>query len=299
MTPPRVVVVGDVMTDVVAVLASPLLHGGDTPARVLSRGGGSAANTAAWLAVSGVPVTLVARVGADAAGDAALAELGAHGVALHAARDPARPTGTCLVLVHPGGERSMLADRGANDALEPADLPSLAGAHLHLSGYTLLAPGSRAAGLAALASARSAGTTVSVDATGAGPLTAARAAAFLDAVAGVDLLLLSEAAAAVVDSAHGAALRRVGAVVRTLGPGGATWTRSAAGSAPVHRPAEAAAVVDTTGAGDAFTAGLLSAWLAGAAPGDALAAGNRLGALAVTRVGARPRPPRRAGGGAA
>jgi sugar/nucleoside kinase (ribokinase family) len=47
-------------------------------------------------------------------------------------------------------------------------------------------------------------------------------------------------------------------------------------------------VVDTTGAGDAFAAGLLSAWIAGAAPRDALLAGARLGALAVGRVGARP-----------
>jgi sugar/nucleoside kinase (ribokinase family) len=53
-------------------------------------------------------------------------------------------------------------------------------------------------------------------------------------------------------------------------------------------PGVPAAVVDATGAGDAFAAGLLAAWVAGASPADALAAGARLGALAVTRVGARP-----------
>jgi sugar/nucleoside kinase (ribokinase family) len=53
-------------------------------------------------------------------------------------------------------------------------------------------------------------------------------------------------------------------------------------------PARAAAVVDPTGAGDAFAAGLLAAWLGGAAPAEALEAGVAAGATAVTTVGARP-----------
>jgi len=52
-------------------------------------------------------------------------------------------------------------------------------------------------------------------------------------------------------------------------------------------PADA---VDVTGAGDAFAAGLLGAWLSGATPAEALAEAARLGALAVTRLGARPPP---------
>jgi sugar/nucleoside kinase (ribokinase family) len=53
-------------------------------------------------------------------------------------------------------------------------------------------------------------------------------------------------------------------------------------------PAEPARVVDSTGAGDAFDAGLLVAWLAGAGPLDALRAGVAAGARAVGRAGARP-----------
>jgi sugar/nucleoside kinase (ribokinase family) len=70
------------------------------------------------------------------------------------------PTGTCVVLVGPDGERTMLPDRGANDALAEADLPRdlfVPGHHLHVSGYTLLGDGSRAAGRAALARAAMAG----------------------------------------------------------------------------------------------------------------------------------------------
>jgi sugar/nucleoside kinase (ribokinase family) len=69
-----------------------------------------------------------------------------------------------------------------------------------------------------------------------------------------------------------------------MGAGGALW---ASGGEVVHRPAHPARVLDTTGAGDAFTAGLLAAWLAGRAPAEALDAGLALAAVVVGRAGAR------------
>jgi sugar/nucleoside kinase (ribokinase family) len=47
-------------------------------------------------------------------------------------------------------------------------------------------------------------------------------------------------------------------------------------------------VVDTTGAGDAFAAGLLASWLAGRPLPDAVRAGAVVAARAVTHVGAQP-----------
>src|SRR5215213_8481346 len=91
------------------------------------------------------------------------AELAAAGVDLRLRTVPGAPTGTIVSLVEPGGQRSMLADRGANLALRPDDVPALVAAdHLHLSGYTLLDERPRTAGLAALAAAAAAGATVSV-----------------------------------------------------------------------------------------------------------------------------------------
>jgi sugar/nucleoside kinase (ribokinase family) len=79
---------------------------------------------------------------------------------------------------------------------------------------------------------------------------------------------------------------RFSEVVVTMGADGALWTD---GRATVR--ADAIAVedaVDSTGAGDAFAAGLLAARLGGADPAAALAAGARLAAEAVTRPGGRP-----------
>lgn len=289
MTSGRIVVVGDVMTDVVASLSGPVAQGSDTPARVVHRGGGAGANIAVWLARSGAAVTLIGRVGDDAAGREAAEALWAEGVDARLAIDPARPTGTCVVLVEPGGERSMLPDAGANAGLEAVTLPDDA-AHLHLAGYALLHPGSRPAARALLASARAAGLGVSVDPSSAAPLQRAGTAAFLEWVGGIDLLVPNRDEAAVLtgmSDPRGAAralAAHAGEVVVKLGAQGALWTD---GETQVRAPAVDVLVTDTTGAGDAFAAGLLAARLAGAEPADALGAGCSLAAEAVVREGGR------------
>jgi sugar/nucleoside kinase (ribokinase family) len=90
MSAPRVIVVGDLAVDVLVAPSVPLMTGRDVPARIATSGGGAGANTAAWLADLGVEVTLVARVGDDAAGREAVAELRACGVRLAVAVDHGR-----------------------------------------------------------------------------------------------------------------------------------------------------------------------------------------------------------------
>lgn len=283
----RIVVAGDVMRDVVATLAAPLAHGSDTPAAIVERGGGAGANVAAWLGRAGAAPTLIGCVGADAAGRAAADELRAEGVDVQLSVDAQRPTGTCVVLVEPGGERTMLPDPGANVALAAAPLPPGA-THLHVAGYALLRAGSRAAARALIAAARGAGATVSVDPSSAAPLAAAPG--FLGWVAGADLLLPNRDEAAVLTGiadpagAARALSARAREVVVTLGAEGALWCD---GAEVVHVPAFPVVHADSTGAGDAFAAGLLAARAAGAGPADALRAGCALAARAVARVGAR------------
>jgi ribokinase len=290
----EVVVVGDVCVDVVARPVRAVRAGTDTEAAIRVTGGGAGANVAAWLATLGVPVTLVARVGDDPSGRAQAAELAALGVRCAFAVDAHAPTGTIVSLVDPTGERAMLADRGANLGLRPADLPAAlpSGAHLHLSGYTLLHPGPRDAGLAAIAMARAAGLTISVDPASVAPLAATGAADFLHWTGGADLLLPNESEAALLsghpdpDTAATALAARYGAVALTLGPHGALLTD--AGHLVRVAAEPVAEVVDSTGAGDAFSAGLLSAWLAGTHGTAALHAGTRTAARAITHLGARP-----------
>jgi ribokinase len=289
MTGGRVVVVGDVMTDVVASLSGPIAHGSDTAARVVQRGGGAGANVAAWLARAGTGVTLIGRVGDDPAGRAAAEDLRAEGVDARLATDPARPTGTCVVLVDPGGERSMLPDAGANAGLEAVPVPDDA-THVHLAGYALLHPGSRPAARAMLAAASARGLTVSVDPSSAAPLARAGAAAFFEWIRGADLLLPNRDEAAMLTGMRDpkAAARALTAhareVVVKLGAQGALWSD---GDAQLRAPAVDVQVADTTGAGDAFAAGLIAARLAGADPADALGAACALAAEAVARSGGR------------
>jgi sugar/nucleoside kinase (ribokinase family) len=302
------VVVGELMTDVVASLPGPLREGTDTPADVLVVGGGAGANTAAWLAHDGNPTTFVARLGDDLLGRAARTELESVGVTCRVAVDRTRPTGTCVVLVGADGERTMIPDTGANAGLTPHDLPDelfAAGRHLHVSGYTLMVDGSRMAGLAALDSARLRGMTRSVDVASAGPLADTGVERFLGWVSGVDVLFANESEAAFLaglpvpspdadladclDAATEAAdvlAPHVGTVVIKLGARGAC-ARGPDG-AVVHAPGIAVDVVDTTGAGDAFAAGFLSGWCARVGDREALDLGNRSAVRVVARMGARP-----------
>jgi len=292
---PRIVVVGDLMTDTVAHAALPLARGSDTPATVTMHGGGSGANIAAWLAVDGSEVAFVGRRGADIAGRNRDMELMGYGVDARLVMDPERPTGTCVVMVTHKGDHTMLSDPGANAALSADDLPSdvfAPGSHLHMSGYTLLNPGSRPAAQTALSRAEQAQMTISVDGASAAPLERLGAEPFLDLTSSATVLIVNGAQASVLtgrdDPAQ--AIRVLTAwypqVVLKLGPDGAMYAN---GRDPVRVPAQPLEkFVDGTGAGDAFCAGFLPPWLDNKPCSEALASGCRLAARALGLVGARP-----------
>jgi len=289
---------GDLMVDVVARLFGPLAEGSDSPGVISYVGGGSAANTAAWLTRVGESTTFIGAIGDDPAGQSQVESLHRLGVDVRFRVDHTRPTGTCLVLVAPSGERTMVPDPGANVALLEHDVPVdefRAGDHLHVSGYALLRD-SRDAALHAMAEAAERGMTISVGAASSAPLELLGAADFLPMVPDGALLFANEKEAAVLASGAGEAsdvAARLAVAGReavvTAGSGQAAWSNGEATSAlaaePLDRPE-----LDTTGAGDAFAAGFLAARARDAAPEVCLRDGHALAAAACRTTGGRPEP---------
>ena len=285
----RLLVVGDVVDDVVVRPLAGVTHASDTDAEIRRTDGGSAANVAAWLGHLGADVRFVGRAGIDGA-RRHTASLAAYGVDARISADPDLPTATLVALLDPTAERTMYVDRAANASLTAADLGDdvLDGVGwLHLTGYSLFDDGVRPAVLDLVGRARSRGCGWSVDPSSVAFL--ARCPDFLAWVAEADLLLPNEDEARHLTGladpdAAALALGRSDVVVK-LGSDGAVCASGGA----LHRVAALpTSVVDTTGAGDAFAAGYLTARVTGAGTDDALASGAAAAARAVTKLGARP-----------
>lgn len=288
-------VVGDVVTDVVARHRTPLAAATDTAAEIRTLPGGAGANAACWAARSGCDeVRLLARVGTEAA-DWHERALRRAGVRAMLVSDGHAATATVIALVDASTERTFLTDSGAALRLSPADWSDafLDGvAHLHLSGYLFFAESSRAAALRAMRGAREAGVPVSVDPASAGFLEQLGVDRFLTAAQGAQVLFPNADEARLLtggaepEKAAEVLSRTFPLVVVTLGAAGALVAE--AGSVTGRVTAPAVRAVDSTGAGDAFTGAFLAARLAGADATAAAAAGCRAGAEAVTVVGGRP-----------
>jgi sugar/nucleoside kinase (ribokinase family) len=287
---------GDLMVDVVARLFGPLAEGSDSPGVISYVGGGSAANTAAWLARVGETTAVIGAIGDDPAGQAQAESLHRLGVDVRFRVDRTRPTGTCLVLVAPSGERTMVPDPGANLSLLEHDVPTdefRPGDHLHVSGYALLRD-SRDAAVHAIDAARGSGMTVSVGAASAAPLRQLGPAAFLKLAPHHAFLYANQPEAGVLvgDPAAPLELARrlaagVGQVVITAGSGTAAWSNGEAMASMAAEPLDQPEL-DTTGAGDAFAAGFLAARARDAAPEVCLRDGHALASAACRTTGGRP-----------
>lgn len=288
------VVVGDVMMDVSAVLESDIAYASDTPASITVLPGGGACSTAAWMATLGHAVTLVGCVGADANGRYLRDRLTSAGVDVHL-RVGERATGACVVLVDRHRERTMFPDSGANAELTASDIVAHLSpdAHLHLSGYTLMNPQTRQAALEACERAREIGTTLSIDPASAGPMRE-HLALFRELLPRLDLIIANQDEAAVLagtddpDRALEQLRSLVPCAVVKVGRHGVI---AADREVTLRQPAPTVDVRDTTGAGDAFTAGFLPAWLADAPLAEAVARGQEVAGRCVGRVGTSPLDP--------
>ncbi|MGP4004246.1 carbohydrate kinase family protein [Streptomyces sp. 8N706] len=292
-------VIGDVVTDIVARHDTPLAPATDTAARITTLPGGAGANVACWAARTGAEdVRLLACVGADTADWHREALLRA-GVRPHLRIHPDAPTAVVISLVDPTAERTLVTDSGASLRLSPADWQDtgLDGiAHLHLSGYLFFSGTGREVARAAMRAARTRGVPVSVDPASAGFIEGLGADRLLESIAEADLIAPNRAEAELLTGLtepREAAVKlsqRFPLVALKLGGEGALL--ASAGTVLAHVPASPTRPRDTTGAGDAFLGAFLASRLAGASPAEATAAGCRAGAEAVTVIGGRPGPDR-------
>jgi sugar/nucleoside kinase (ribokinase family) len=273
---PDVIVVGDLLADIV-VEAGTLVRGGDVHGTVRVRPAGSGANAAVWAAARGARVQLIGRVGEDLIGRLLRDSLVSHGVETELVVDPAARTGAMLV-VRESGERSMVADRGANIGLSPADLPDvLAAGAVLVSGYLLFHPGSEPAGLAALE--RADAPVIAVEAASWPLLQEYGADRFLTATKRATMLLANEREVEVLTGSNGdrAIDELAGAYEVVVVKQGARGAVAMAGGKTVSGSAPEIVEADPTGAGDAFDGALLAELARGtdlqAALGEACSAG--------------------------
>jgi sugar/nucleoside kinase (ribokinase family) len=259
--------------------------------------GGSAANFAVWAARQGARVRFAGRVGDDFPGEMLARSLADSGVQAEITVSTGQPTGRVLVMVDPSGARRMWSYPGASATLAPSDLDPAWFEGIdafHLTGYSLLREGPRPAAFAALRMARSSGVLRSLDPNPPHLIRDYGPAHFRRLLADLAFDLMtpnleegqllsgktdaSDVAGGLLDLAPVVALKlgERGCVVRTRS--GDSFEMPAA---PVD------AVLDATGAGDAFAAAFLVEYLRSRDLHAAARAATTLAAQVVGRIGAR------------
>lgn len=282
--------IGDLVEDIVVRLDGPINNASDTAAVVTRRRGGSAANMAVSVVRAGGRARFIGQVGDDPLGHLLTDALVADGVEVVARR--AGRTGTIIVVLDHAGERSFLTDRAACallDRPEPAWLDGLD--VLHVPVYSLVGDPLASTAATMIHWAHERGITVSIDASSSAVLEQVGASAVRSLLSGLrpDVLLCNELEAAALGGVDAVASIGAGLSVVKHG-GGDAWLvrRLGSGASPVE--AVPAGVIDdvrdTTGAGDAFAAGLLLALASGADPVEAARRGHGTAARAIRRVSA-------------
>jgi ribokinase len=291
----RIAVVGSYGVGLTMTLARVPRAGETVLGTSFSQGpGGKGSNQAIAAARLGASVSLCTIVGSDVYGSEAHALWHAEGVSTAGVVTGRGATMAGFILVEPGGENRIAIAPGVLDELAPehvrAFAPSIAAADVLLTCLEIPVPAVREA----LRSAREAGVATVLNPAPAMPIDDA-ALALADhltpnrteaaALAGVDADAAPER---LLDALR--ARKPAGVIVLTLGAGGALVDD---GGERVSIPAHDVEVVDTTGAGDAFSAAYAVSIAEGASPREAAELASACGAFAVTRAEVLPGLPRR------
>ena len=241
--------------------------------------GGGAVITAVHAARLGMRTGIL-----SALGDTAVARLKHERVSVTNLRKPKEPHAITAAL-STDEDRAFVTFNGVNAKLEArlaTALPKVNAEHVHLCFY----PHDCAQWTRIVARLRKRGVTTSWDFGWNEPLTGDRG--LTDLIDALDFVFVNELEARLYTgepTLEAAILhwrQRHAITIVKQGDNGATWI---APDREIHFPAPRVKVVDTTGAGDAFNAGFLVAWLGGQSPAQCLATGNKIGAQSTLKAG--------------
>lgn len=257
----QICIIGDINVDVITLLSGPLQKNTDTTSTNAITLGGSTCNVAVWLTHLDVDVELVSAIGDDVLGTWVITQLQTFGVSDQNIRTvPNNRTGTCVILVDETGARSMMPDFGANlvqsvdeslaNLINESDI-------VVMSAYTYFRPESRQFALDVLECVENSDARIVIDAASSSPIEKAGAENVRQYLSRADLVLANEdeftALAAGAPEDWTSEFRNL---IIKRGERGAVWRYKGIDVASVE--AQPVKVLDTTGAGDAFCAGLLT-----------------------------------------
>ncbi|RIV19669.1 hypothetical protein D2Q93_12305 [Alicyclobacillaceae bacterium I2511] len=283
----KFLVIGGANVDIKGRMFQSTVFGTSNPGQVWKTAGGVARNIAEDLAVLGNRVCLIAAIGQDDNGEFLLRKLRLTGIDVeHMLKCPTHPTGVYLAMVRNTGELELaVSDMSVMECLTPEVLVAREAAFRGVRFVFLdanLPAQTLALGLR-MAKARELITVVD-------PVSAAKSLRLLPCLADLDLITPNRdelAAMTGMTVQHMADVERaalhlrhqgVKRVIVTLGEQG-VFMATEAGER--HLPAKRVDVVDVTGAGDAFTAGILHGWQSGMSFPDAVQLGQELAAQIV------------------
>jgi ribokinase len=259
--------------------------------------GGKGSNQAVAAARAGAAVTFISRIGKDEFGALALAAWGREGIKARVIETTEETTGAAFIYVNErNGENAIIVAPGAAGSISPADVEAAADAIRSAAVFVTQLEQPIAAAQRGLEIARRAGVLTIFNPAPAAPVDEA-------IYASCDFVTPNENEAALltgqpvtnVDEARKAAdvflKKGARAALITLGEAGALFHDGARST--LIPPYKAGPVVETAGAGDAFTGGFAAALARGADPVDAARFASAVAGISVTRAGTAPSMPRR------
>lgn len=289
-------VIGDVTVDHLYFLHHIPSPGEEvSPIRSTMQPGGAGGTVSVTLSRLGHEVILAARVGADPFAEVALSWVREAGVSESGVQvDPQALTSTITVMHTPDGQRAMISSGGANRNLDAAKLKKKdidSAQALLVSAYSLIGGPQREFAVKAIGYAKKAEVPVFID-LGTGAVNAA-GSRLLDSVLSADYLLLNQREllslteqdniSDALGNLYQHGMKQV--IIKVGALGSIVWTpeyTELIEAVPLEDD-----IVDSTGAGDTYTAVLAHSILSGVRLTEAARAANAAGAMAATQVGAQ------------